>query len=575
MADDNAPNVVVADPSDTGPTLPAAAPVMPTQGPIAGAQAQEPDPNPIAGATPAAQPSTVQGANGPVTVNTANPDFNQDKSVPETAPPAAGVKSVWKDIVMGALHGLAGSAGAKHFGGGLAGGAQGEFAAKQQEVENAQNATKLQFESVAAADKHIEATQEHARANVLSDQEKLNYAKSSAEYQAYLQDNFGIEPDLSFNDSHPEAIGALGTSAQANGGKIPPVVTVQQPAPDGTHGTIAAYSPSNEQMRQNSAGYRDAVNQSRRVQGLPDVDNTSWNSLGFKGQRDQAQAAIADMKPTPAFSLDKSKPDYLPVVLATKQQQLKQYQAHKDANGNADANPATVKQLQAGIDFLQSSWDTTNKAETAQAAALTTAQQTAMIPFKEQDQRFQSALQQQKSVFDSQLSDSKTRNQKADEMTLKENQTRDSDLKNIGDLKDNLKQINAGNQVALGTAQVKFAEHEIVEGGVKRMNQTELSALTSGTGTYARQVDAWASKGFQGNMPKASQADMLQILQNETDSRNALHDKNVASIDGLIRPQSTPITSKGRTSNQPQAPQFKRGTDGKVQKSTDGGKTWQ
>ena len=476
-------------------------PQMP-QNPNAGTSAQEQDMN-------ANLPSTAAR-------NTPNP----------TAPLAGGAPSIWKDLVMGALHGLAGSAGAKHFGAGLAGGAEGEFKAQQQATENKQNAQKLQFESVAAADSHIHAADEHTRANQLSDEDKLDYKQKSAGYQAFMQDNFGIEPDLSFNDTHADAIGAMDTTAQSNGGKMPPVTTVQQPSPDGTHGTIAVYSPSTQQMQQNSAGYRELVNTSRRVQGLSDIDTQSWNSLGFKGQRDQAQSAIEFMKPTPAFSLDRSKPDYISIVQATKEQQLQQYMAHKDANGEA-----------------------------TQAAAVTTAQQGAMLPFKEQDQRFQTNLARTTADLNRTAANNTARNLEADKMALKEDTTRDSDLKNIGDLRDNIAQIDAGNQVALGTAQVKFAEHEIVEGGVKRMNETELHALTSGTGTFGRQMDAWKAQNFEGDMPTASKQDMLQILQNETDSRNALHDKNVSSIDGRIRPKNQTISAPASSQKSPASSQ--------------------
>lgn len=311
------------------------------------------------------QPSTVQGANGPVQVNPSAADFNQTPGIPDIsqAPQAAGQPSVWKDLVMGAIYGLAGSAGAKHFGSGLAGGAAGYIEGKQQEVQNANAAKQLQFESVKAADSHINALDEHRRADQLDEEGKLDYKQKSAQYQQYLQDNFGIEPNLSFNDSNTEANAGLQTLANQNGGTIPPVSVVHQPEIDGTDGKVAAYSPSQQQMRQNANGFRNLINTQRAVQGLPEIDDATFNSLGFKGQRDAAQSAIEFLKPTPAYTLDKNNPNYLPNVLAQKKQQLQQYESHKDVNGNSDADPNVEKQLQNGIDFLQTAWDTGNKME--------------------------------------------------------------------------------------------------------------------------------------------------------------------------------------------------------------------
>jgi hypothetical protein len=292
-----------------------------------------------------------------------------------TAPPkAAGVQSVWKNIAMGAIYGLAGAAGQKHFGGGLGAGAAGVIAGKQQEVENAQRAQQLQFESVKAADSHIIALDEHRRADELSANNKIEYKQKSAEYQNFLQDNFGIEPDLSFADNSTEAHAGMQTLAQQNGGLIPPVVAIHQPEDHGAHGQVSVYSPSAQQLKQNANGYRDIINTSRRVQGMPDIDNTSFNLLGLKGQRDAAQTALAALKPTPAYNLDKNSPAYLPVVLAQRQQQLDQYSKHKDENGAPDADPAVEKQLQNGVDYLQNAWDSSNKMEADQTLKLAPAQ---------------------------------------------------------------------------------------------------------------------------------------------------------------------------------------------------------
>lgn len=323
-----------------------------------------PDISTLTGTTPqpSAPPIPQQAPAAP-----AAPSAQAPAPAPAT-PVAAGQPSVWKNLVLGAIAGLAGSSGSTHFGGGLAQGAAGAINEQQRQIQNKNTQQQLNFESVKAADDHIRALNEARQADQLNANEKIDYKQKSADYQNFLQDNFGIEPDLSFNDSHTDAIAALNTASARNpSGQIPPVVTVHQPEADGTHGSIAAYSPSQQQMQQNSSGFLKLANTGRAAQGLPDFDATTWNSMGFKGQRDAAQGALSYLKPTVSFSLDKGKPDYLPVVLAQRQQQLQTYENHKDINGKADADPTVAKQLQAGVDYLQSAWDKGNSMESAQA----------------------------------------------------------------------------------------------------------------------------------------------------------------------------------------------------------------
>jgi hypothetical protein len=97
-------------------------------------------------------------------------------------------------------------------------------------------------------------------------------------------------------------------------------------------------------------------------------------------------------------------------------------------------------------------------------------------------------------------------------------------------IRDLLDLSKGGNQTATPAAQVRFAEHQIVEGGVKRMNQVELNALTQGLGTYGRQFQAWVDKGFQGKMPEGTNAEMKSILDAEDKSANTTHDRTIGYI---------------------------------------------
>jgi hypothetical protein len=306
----------------------------------------------------------VQG-NGSASNPIQLPPQSSDNMTGAAAPTNSGTRqSAWMNVVKGALFGMMAGAGTKNIGTGMSAGLEKVNSTQQQDIQNQVQQQQLKFESIRAADSHINALDEHTRAMQLSRYGDLEYAQKSAEYQNFLQDNFGIEPDLSFNDNNTQAHAGLQNLAQANGGQIPPVSTVLQPSGKGWgSGQVAVYSPSQQQMKQNANGYRDLINTSRRVQGLPDIDDATFNSMGFKGQRDAAQKAIDSLKPTPAFDLNKSSIQYLPVVLAQKQQQLEQYQHHRDVNGKLDADPNVERMLQNGITYLQTAWDSSNKME--------------------------------------------------------------------------------------------------------------------------------------------------------------------------------------------------------------------
>lgn len=103
-------------------------------------------------------------------------------------------------------------------------------------------------------------------------------------------------------------------------------------------------------------------------------------------------------------------------------------------------------------------------------------------------------------------------------------------LDQTGGIRQLLDMSKGGNETATNAAQVRFAEHEIVEGGVKRMNQAELQGLTQSLGTYGRQFQAWMDKGFQGAMPPATNKEMQTILDAEDQNANVTHERNIGYI---------------------------------------------
>lgn len=171
----------------------------------------------------------------------------------------------------------------------------------------------------------------------------------------------------------------------------------------------------------------------------------------------------------------------------------------------------------------------------AQAAESAEAEEKVRAPYIKQEHEFQASLVRETAALNKQTANENARDLKADEMVTTEANNRDSDLRNINDLMTNLAQLNEGNQSAMNAFKTKFAEHEIVEGGVKRMNEVEYKNLSGSLGSYGRQFESWVDSGFKGDMPKATKQEMVTILNAEAQSRNGLYNSRVGNINTIIR----------------------------------------
>jgi hypothetical protein len=291
-------------------------------------------------------------------------------------PATAGTPSVWKNIVAGALAGLAGSAGATHFGGGAAMGAASELAARQQRTENANKQKGLQFEELRAADAHIAALHAARAADEASEDHKIKIKMDYLNYSQTMK-AFGFEPDIvvsgeQSDDMHAQAAGGLQTLAVQNGGKIPNIATVNSPASQGDpKHIISVFSPSPKDIQQNPNGSRKIVDQVREVQGLPATTDLEWNGgsgLGkpingipnpADGQRQMVITAMQSLTtPPPSQSTGENA-----AISAHLQQQLDTYKK------SPTADPAMVKRLQNQVDtFNGAVADAQGKANTALAA---------------------------------------------------------------------------------------------------------------------------------------------------------------------------------------------------------------
>jgi len=111
-----------------------------------------------------------------------------------------------------------------------------------------------------------------------------------------------------------------------------------------------------------------------------------------------------------------------------------------------------------------------------------------------------------------------------------EDQKLGSALDQTGGIRGLLDMSKGGNQAAGAAAMTRFAEHEIVEGGVKRMNQLEYENLATKLGSYGRQFQSWVDGGFKGEPPAATNSEIHTILDAEDQAANNTHERNVGYV---------------------------------------------
>jgi hypothetical protein len=210
----------------------------------------------------------------------------------------------------------------------------------------------IQLESVRAADTHIEAMKRVQQIDAATDVARAQYRALNDSHEKFLTEEYGILPDLSIVGNGKEvddgAVGGQHTLAAENGGIIPPVhILVQPHDPQNSQFKIGVYAPSQQDLVKNQQGYRQVVDDARAVQGLAPIDDLSWNTNGFKGQRELAQGAMQFLAPAQQFSKEN-----IGAVLAQRQQMLANYKNHTNANGQPDAKPEIIQQLQNSVDYL-------------------------------------------------------------------------------------------------------------------------------------------------------------------------------------------------------------------------------
>jgi hypothetical protein len=288
-----------------------------------------------------------------------------------TPQPSRPGPTLWQSVLQGALAGLAGAQGAKHFGSGLAGGAAGYIQEQQRQTDNAARQQQLQMESTRAADSHILAMKSAQSADLANENTQLALQDHADKIQEQFEEagGVGIAPALKItgrtsSEMHAQANGALQTLAGPNGGTIPAVATTNNPAGvnDGTH-EINVYTVTPNDVQTNQRSVIALVNQKRAVLGQPLLQTQSdiqiaggqahpgnWK-LGLADLGKDAQSFFTDI---PALSKGKSSNEIAAENASTTaklQQQLDRYKQ------SPNADPKVVASLQSQLNVFNSSSD--------------------------------------------------------------------------------------------------------------------------------------------------------------------------------------------------------------------------
>lgn len=296
---------------------------------------------------------------------------------PAAAGGAAPAMPIWRQVVVGALQGMAGSAGQKHFGGGLAAGAGGVLAAQQQARENAiqqqqadtQKAkaqSDISFQSAQAANSVAEAAKNNAIAANMPQEARDAHEKSAIALMGQMQD-LGITPSVIADDTNEGAHGALQALNQAGAaqGGVPHIFNIE------VGGQHLAYDLS--QLSGTPQGLA-IVNQTRQMQGQDPVTAAQWKQTPKAAQAQASENALNFMNPPPSKNAGEATG------------KLSQYQAVAKAYAvRPNADPEVVKKLNGIVSNLSDAKDALVGTETKIAGAKAAGVQAATEPGKQSD----------------------------------------------------------------------------------------------------------------------------------------------------------------------------------------------
>jgi hypothetical protein len=281
-------NYAQLDPSVLAGITPPQQPIDNTQVPMAPAGGASPS-VPAQSSGPAPAPPDV----GPTGPQGQAPPVPGQPAAPQAPPPAQGTPSVWKDLVYGALSGLAGSSGRGGFANGLAEGARGYQAQKQQDFQNQQASQKqaadIQFQSLQAA--HLVAQTRYLSKQVLSwdEDHQADFFNKNSETAKNLQ-ALGLNPDYVTANDHDSEVAAM-KDATAKQGGVPPTLSLQIGKDSFVHFNLA--SP----QIQGDVGMKTFNDQQQRL-GQPAISDADWAKLTPQQRIGMVHDAATEWQPT-------------------------------------------------------------------------------------------------------------------------------------------------------------------------------------------------------------------------------------------------------------------------------------
>lgn len=265
--------------------------------------------------------------------------------------------SPWQAILTGALRGLAGSAGAKNFAQGLAGGAGAEVAGIQQDKQNAiaqnESQARIKFQNAQAASLTAETALNDKRLHSF-DQQQQDAHTANALDQLEKMKAMGLTPTLVADNHSTGAMTALQQLTDSHGA-VPPMFTIN------LGDKIVGFNLN--QLSQTPQALTQ-VNQIRALQGQQPFDAQTWAQLPAEARNTQTNSAFSFWNPLPS------------------EQSLQVYKNYLNTAQAAPDSPdkaGNVQKLQGVVTSMQTALDNENKRANAQDAAKTAATEGAKV----------------------------------------------------------------------------------------------------------------------------------------------------------------------------------------------------
>ena len=284
------------------------------------------------------------------------------------APPKPGL---WRQVVTGALSGLAGSAGSKSFGGGLAAGAAGELDQQRYErakqIADANTQSEIRFRDFQAANLAVEAHINDAKLAALPQQLQDQHTAANLELMQQLG-TMGLRPVGVVPNTHENVIAGMQQISQSHNG-VPSLLTVN------LGDKVVAYD-LNQLAEGNNDSTLALINKYGPILGRPEITASQWATMPTKDRVDLIHSSVDSLNIVPD-------PKNVVGQVATAQNRLATYQALPE--GKQD--PTITKRLQQNVTMLQSAQKQFDAHEVNQKAAVAgaeerakTAAQTAGVP---------------------------------------------------------------------------------------------------------------------------------------------------------------------------------------------------